>query len=175
MSGETETHGALADEAGRKIEAMLEPLPVVSAHACELRQFWQWLASALRHSTGDAGAVEREPTDAMVEAGMGEGSFYDNLAAQSLIRDIWRAMFDAAPASRPTEAPEADRLARLEAENERMRVGLQDIINPIGALNRMAEEEGSQLNGSAWEIAKDPALLQSFASLALKEPTDATD
>lgn len=43
-----------------------------------------------------ADRIAREPTGAMIEAGLSEGSYDDNRAARWLIRDIWRSMFDAA-------------------------------------------------------------------------------
>jgi|GEM_PF-6892922 len=74
------------------------------------------ILSALRqHSAGDAGAVEalKRIADYPV-AGMPVGSIIK-------IVDELQVIARVALASRPTEAPEANRLARLEAENARLR------------------------------------------------------
>jgi hypothetical protein len=54
-----------------------------------------------------------------------------------------------------------------KAEIERLRQALQDVVNPIGALQRYAEAEGAKLSGAAHSIANDLGYLQGIARDAL--------
>lgn len=48
---------------------------------------------------------------------------------------------------------------------------LKDIANPMAYLQRKAEEEGSVLNGMAFQVANDPAFIKSIAIEALTPKT----
>jgi|GEM_PF-6943180 len=67
---------------------------------------------------------------------------------------------------RNPDGPEAaDRLRQY-------REALEDIVSPLAALRRHAEERGERLSSLASQIANDPGYLQSLARTALKETTD---
>lgn len=62
-------------------------------------------------------------------------------------------------------------LSRTAANRiEKLRQALEDVVNPIGALRRMADAEGSRLNEAASYIANDPAHIRSIAQRALEQP-----
>jgi len=62
-----------------------------------------------------------------------------------------------------------ERLERERAQNARMRLALQDIVDPIAALRRYAKERGCELDGHvAVQLANDPHHLKGIARAALK-------
>ena len=73
---------------------------------------------------------------------------------------------------RSTKAHRA-RIAELEAEVERLREALGDIVNPLAAMQRRAEVEGRRLSGMAYSIATDLGFVQNIARAALGARNDA--
>lgn len=74
-----------------------------------------------------------------------------------------------------TEAQPSDGAGVPVGEVERLRQALEDVVNPLQYLQRMAEAEGSRLGGMAYSIANDISTVQSIAKDALaatpKAPT----
>ncbi len=60
-----------------------------------------------------------------------------------------------------------DHIAALDARIDALEGALQDIINPIAAMQRKAEAEGCRLSGMAYSIANNPNHLQRIAKAAL--------
>ena len=67
----------------------------------------------------------------------------------------------------------APRISELEAEVERLREALGDIVNPLAAMQRRAEVEGRRLSGMAYSIATDLGFVQNIARAALGASHDA--
>lgn len=59
-----------------------------------------------------------------------------------------------------------------DEEIARLKSALEEIVNPLAAMQRRAEAEGNKLSGMAWEIARTPSYLQGIAKEAL-EPSNA--
>lgn len=66
----------------------------------------------------------------------------------------------------------AQALTALLAENERLREALRDVADPLSYLRRMAEAQGSTLNGMAYQIANDPEQIKRIARAALNKDPD---
>lgn len=64
------------------------------------------------------------------------------------------------------QASEAGRAALVEA--------LEDVVDPLGYLQRLAEGRGHRLDRAAYQIANNLAFVQSIASQALKAVTPTT-
>jgi hypothetical protein len=60
-------------------------------------------------------------------------------------------------------------LEEVEADNERLRAALDEIVHPLKYMQERAEKEGSRLSGMAFSIATSTAHLQGIASRALGE------
>lgn len=62
----------------------------------------------------------------------------------------------------------ADEIARLRAEVERLREGLEDIVHPIVKLKQEADRSGVKLSGvAALSISNDANYLKNIARAAL--------
>lgn len=61
------------------------------------------------------------------------------------------------------------RQSSLSTAMVEMREALEEIVNPVAAMQRRAEAEGNRLSGMAYQIANDPAYLQSIARTALSK------
>jgi hypothetical protein len=64
-------------------------------------------------------------------------------------------------------------LEEVEADNERLRAALDEIVHPLKYMQERAEKEGSRLSGMAFSIATSTAHLQGIASRALGEQAPA--
>lgn len=62
-----------------------------------------------------------------------------------------------------------------EEKADRYEKALKEIANPMAYLQRKAEEEGSVLNGMAFQVANDPAFIKSIATAALTLKTSDDD
>lgn len=61
-----------------------------------------------------------------------------------------------------------DSIVREAADEiERLRLALNDVVNPLGNLRRYAEERGTTLNGSAYSVANNLGFVQNVAKEAL--------
>jgi hypothetical protein len=58
---------------------------------------------------------------------------------------------------------------QLNAEIERLRAALQDVVNPLEALRRSAESSGGRLNDRAHGIANSVPYIQDIARIALSK------
>lgn len=58
-----------------------------------------------------------------------------------------------------------------QAEIERLRLALTDVVNPLGNLKRYAEERDSTLVGGAYSIANNLNFVQQIAKAALEAPS----
>lgn len=62
-------------------------------------------------------------------------------------------------------------MARLQAENERLRLALEEIVNPLKFMRERAEAEGLQLSGMAYSISESVSHLRDIAKRALSNVT----
>lgn len=64
-----------------------------------------------------------------------------------------------------------DTIAKLKDENARLRLALEDVVNPLDNLRRYAESQGGKLNGMAYGIANNLGFVQEIARKALNNPS----
>lgn len=64
-----------------------------------------------------------------------------------------------------------DELTEARAEIARYREALEEVADPIQAMRRRAEAEGSRLSGMAYSISNDIHYVKEIARAALKDPT----
>lgn len=60
-------------------------------------------------------------------------------------------------------------IAQQQAEIERLRAALEEIISPLAAMQKRADAEGSRLSDMAYSIANSVSHLQEIARRALED------
>ena len=83
------------------------------------------------------------------------------------LSDLTDAEIDALIASTRAAPPAMDREAVERVREAAYRQALEDVCNPLGYLQRMADAEGAKLSGMAYAIASDIGTIQRIAKEAL--------
>lgn len=83
------------------------------------------------------------------------------------LSDLTDAEIDALIASTRAAPPAMDREAVERVREAVYRQALEDVCNPLGYLQRMADAEGAKLSGMAYAIASDIGTIQRIAKEAL--------
>lgn len=97
-----------------------------------------------------------------------EPDFAEHFGTDDLVEWLWNKRHAIRDMLATRAAPPAmDREAVERVREAAYRQALEDVCNPLGYLQRMADAEGAKLSGMAYAIASDIGTIQRIAKEAL--------